>query len=714
MRVARFALVAFILASPALALDQDSLRVRKDPGGVLLSWTDPTPTVACVSRDATAPPSTIIQQVAGLSYLDAAPSVPLLFYAVDEPASGSCGALPPRCASAGTLSCGTTLTSRNDGAGGTNAVSAYAGCPGPDASGPEIAYSFTATDAGTHVVTLANAAGGLGLRVLRDAAGECDPAQCLAFTTTTVNVDLLAGETVYVVIDGAAGATGSFELSVTCPSTGGSCSPVGMLGCGSTDSRNTADAGSSSALSEYPGCFAGGLTGREMIYAFTPTADDSIEVRLMAGAAAADVLVLQDAGGGCATADCIAFGDVLANFAATAGQTYYIVVDAPAGPGVTYTVALTCRAQECQPDQSVLCGQAIAHNSAWPVFTDVNDAYPCSTFAYPGTEYTFRFTATGDGQATAALSNTTADLDVFVLVEGAGCNPDACIAWDDMSATFPITAGTTYDIVVDGRDGAEGFFRLDLSCTSPPSACEPHGTIRCGDLVGNDSAAGRDAVNAWPACTSLDESGPEYVYLFAPVESATVRVVMDLNTEDLDLIVVQDQGAGCDPSGCIAWGDTEVTFDAAAGSVYYVIVDGRAGASDIFRLWMDCQRVPGACRPAQPIACGQTVSGRNDAPGSTDAIDRYDCLPYPEDGPEFTYAFTPSTDGTARLTLSSLTADMDVFVLRDDGLGCNQQSCVAGANQTVDVPVTAGTTYYVVVEGFTGATGSYDLTLDCL
>ena len=73
-----------------------------------------------------------------------------------------------------------------------------------------------------------------------------------------------------------------------------------------------------------------------------------------------------------------------------------------------------------------------------------------------------------------------------------------------------------------------------------------------------------------------------------------------------------------------------------------------------------------------------------------------------------------TADGTARATLSNLGADLDVFVLRDDGLGCNQQSCIGGANGVLDFAVTAGSTYYVVVEGYAGAAGAYDLTLECL
>jgi hypothetical protein len=548
--------------------------------------------------------------------------------------------------------------------------------------------------------------------------GKAPAGVALRWTDATPTVACVSREVAGLSFVDAPPAGGLLFYDVAEPPTGTcggvvpACAPVASLACGGTDARHSAGRGSSSVLAAHAGCSAAGLTGPEMVYSFVAPSADDFDVRLLSGGASLDVAILRDAGAGCSTADCVAFGDVAASFTAQAGTTYFVVVDGVDPAGASYEISLACPAQQCRPEQSLLCGQAVAHSNAWPVFTDVIDSYPCSPLDASGPESAYRFTATQSGDATVTLSGLTAELDVFVLEESAGCEPSACVAHGDAGATFPIVAGRTYDVVVDGRGGAEGFFRIDLSCAVPSSACDPHGVIGCGDLVGNDTIAGRSAIASWP-CSSVDASGPEYVFLHAPTENATVRVVMDLNAEDLDLHVVRNSGAGCDPSGCIAWGDQEVTFDAVAGETYSIVVDGRAGVNDAFRLWMDCRRVPGACRPWRPIACGETVSGTNDGPGSTDAIDAYDCRPYPEEGPELAYAFLPAATGTATATLTGLTADLDLFVLRDDGEGCVQASCVGAGNSTVEFPVVAGQTHYIVVEGYAGATGPFELTLDC-
>ena len=88
MSFPRLLVVAFatLSASSAFALDQSSLRLAKQsPTSVVLSWSDPDPTVFCIVRDPSGVPTSLLASTGTLSYVDAAPSVPLLYYSVDEP-----------------------------------------------------------------------------------------------------------------------------------------------------------------------------------------------------------------------------------------------------------------------------------------------------------------------------------------------------------------------------------------------------------------------------------------------------------------------------------------------------------------------------------------------------------------------------------------------------------------------------------------------------
>jgi hypothetical protein len=84
---------------------------------------------------------------------------------------------------------------------------------------------------------------------------------------------------------------------------------------------------------------------------------------------------------------------------------------------------------------------------------------------YTGNEYVYTYVATANTSVTVTLANETADTDLIVLQDtGAGCNPASCVTSGLSSVQFNATTGTTYYIVVDGYDGANGDYDLAFSC----------------------------------------------------------------------------------------------------------------------------------------------------------------------------------------------------------------------------------------------------------
>ena len=57
--------------------------------------------------------------------------------------------------------------------------------------------------------------------------------------------------------------------------------------------------------------------------------------------------------------------------------------------------------------------------------------------------------------------------------------------------------------------------------------------------------------------------------------------------------------------------------------------------------------------------------------------------------------------------------DLDVFVLDDQGIPCNSQSCMAAGSLRADFETTPGAEYWVVVDGYQGDAGAYDIFVDC-
>lgn len=107
--------------------------------------------------------------------------------------------------------------------------------------------------------------------------------------------------------------------------------------------------------------------------------------------------------------------------------------------------------------------------------------------------------------------------------------------------------------------------------------------------------------------------------------------------------------------------------------------------------------------------------------GSTNGFlnDYYEICPYPGDGArDVVYAFTPATNVGVSIDLCGSTFDTKVFVYESAATpgspyACNDDYCGAGYLQSFIpyIPLTGGTTYYIVVDGYGTAAGQYILTV---
>lgn len=115
------------------------------------------------------------------------------------------------------------------------------------------------------------------------------------------------------------------------------------------------------------------------------------------------------------------------------------------------------------------------------------------------------------------------------------------------------------------------------------------------------------------------------------------------------------------------------------------------------------------------ITCASSIIG-NTAASTRRNIDRYACAPLLEGGPELTYTFTATTTGPVTATLSNVTADLDVIVMRAAaGGGCEplNPGCIASGDTSATFAAQSGQTYYVAVDGYNAAAGRFTLDLTC-
>jgi hypothetical protein len=129
----------------------------------------------------------------------------------------------------------------------------------------------------------------------------------------------------------------------------------------------------------------------------------------------------------------------------------------------------------------------------------------------------------------------------------------------------------------------------------------------------------------------------------------------------------------------------------------------------------------GACSSPLVVYCGTAVKtssvGRAAGPTSWGATGT-ECASGLDGHPVY-YRFDSPVTGELAVSLSPVENDLDLVVLAaDPGHGCDATACLAAsqhgglAAETATVPVVAGQTYYLVVDG-PGAGGAYGLTVGC-
>lgn len=123
------------------------------------------------------------------------------------------------------------------------------------------------------------------------------------------------------------------------------------------------------------------------------------------------------------------------------------------------------------------------------------------------------------------------------------------------------------------------------------------------------------------------------------------------------------------------------------------------------------------CTIGGTLLCGDNLNARNDDPGSTSDTVFYGCSQFTYTGPELVWRFGTTVDEDVTLSMTGLSADLDLYVLEDtacDGSGCIEvSSSPNSSDETLTFTAIAGTEYVVLVDGWEGATSDFNLTVSC-
>jgi hypothetical protein len=243
-------------------------------------------------------------------------------------------------------------------------------------------------------------------------------------------------------------------------------------------------------------------------------------------------------------------------------------------------------------------------------------------------------------------------------------------------------------------------------------------------------------------------SSPELVFQWTPAVSGPATIETCGAGTSFDTVLYLRSGscasgaeAGCNDDACVnstgLFRASRLTPTVTAGQTYFIVVDGYGGAQGSFSLRVTppgasttttttlsgsstttTTLAGGACSnpaqiPAQGGTFGGTTSGTNTQAGTCGNSGS---------SPELVFQWTPAVSGTATIETCGAGTSFDTVLYLRSGVcaggsevGCNDDAC---ANATglfrasrLTPAVTAGQTYFIVVDGYGGVQGSFSLTV---
>jgi hypothetical protein len=526
-----------------------------------------------------------------------------------------------------TLTCGQVANGTN--AGAPALIDSYS-CVGWDESGPEYVYAFSVPATSQVTLSLGGLTADLDLFVLQ---GACQPAGCLAYGDQDLTFQAEAGEVYFVVVDGYAGAESPFTLTVDCGGPQPEICDDGLDndGDGAIDCADPDCATFPGCASDFCPGYAGANTCCQNSDPCGWAADGYCDCdgtcawdQLDCGGPQPEICDdgLDNDGDGaidCADPDCATFPGCASDFCpGYAGANTCCQNSDPCGWAADGYCDCdgTCAWDQldCGGPQPEICDDGLDNDGDGAI--DCADP-DCATF--PGCASDF---CPGYAGANTCCQNS----DPCGWAADGYCDCDGTCAWDQ-----PDCGGPQPEICDDGldNDGDGAVDCADPDCATFPGCgggCVPQETLTCGQ-VANGTNAGAPALIDSYSCVGWDESGPEYVYAFSVPATSQVTLSLGGLTADLDLFVLQ---GACQPAGCLAYGDQDLTFQAEAGEVYFVVVDGYAGAESPFTLTV-------ACGGPQPEICDDGLD--NDGDGAIDCADP-DCATFPGCASDFCPGYT--------------------------------------------------------------------------
>ena len=651
----------------------------------------------------------------------------------------------------GTTTC--TVTATGTSAGATQSL---AGCTGT--ADDDVWYSFVATSA-SHIVTVTPTT--MSDAVFQVFSGGCAGTSLVCRDATTGTLaetatltGLTIGNTYHVRIYSAGNGTGqgSFALCVAtppaAPANNECVAAIAVSVNSGTTCTNTTSGTTVAATQSTAGC--AGTADDDVWYSFVATST-SHTVSVTPGTLADAVFQVFSGGCGGTSLGCVdnnsgSSVETSTFTGLTIGNTYHMRVyswgSSITAPG-TFTVCVSTPLPPFNPCAVIGNIASCGVSTALTIPAGTGGYATVSTscgFSTPGVETIYTFTAPQTGIYTIAQASSPFFVDYFFKPVSDGCSGTGWTCIDDLSgastsvgSSFTLTAGVQYYIMLDPESSAGGAVSFTIGCPPlPPANDNCTGAIAlvpgvsCVPTTGTTLAATESLPN-----NCAGDPNDDVWYSFVATGSTHNVTVTSSTSFDAVIEAFTGSCSGLTSLGCVDGGlsgDTEIATltGLTPGTTYYVRVYHYSLSIPSTPTFTICVSGPPAndlCANAISIACGSTVTGSTTFASTTGETTLPtscgDVVTVGAPGVWYTVVgngqtMTATTCNTttnydSRLHVFSGTCLAPVCVTNNDDSNCSASSLLS----TVTWNSVHGTTYYILVNGYSGDIGDFALTLTC-
>ena len=506
--------------------------------------------------------------------------------------------------------------------------------------------------------------------------------------------------------------------------------------------------------------------GEDRVWIFTPAATGSVTITLDAPLASYTGLMLYSGcplngqGGTCVDYNQGFAGSKTLTVCLQAGVTYYLILDSWPSPTCNAYNNLNISAPASAGACNLGTGQVnitLPYSSTGRTtcgkvddLTSTNTVTCGSTLYYSAQDEVFVFTPTASGSVTISLNSASSYVGLMLyngcpMVSSCAGVPGTCVTnaqgtGGSQSMCANVIAGNTYYLLVDQFAAPYCIPSYDIIISAPSGVAAG---ITCGTplnipslpyaAIGETTACmGNDYSNATTgSCGTLYESGSDKVYRYTATVPECIAITLSAASNNL---IGYQVYSGCPGAGgsCIGSnggatsGNLTGSVTLAVAGTYYIIVDSWAPPTEV-NYNINIQSLGNGAPNDLPcnavtLPVGVYMNGNNNCSGSGGEPAAPGCWLAPNIRNTVWFSFTaPSNQVTIRTVSGSLRNSQLAVYSGTCGasmtlVGCNDDAPACGStynymSQLNPTTLTAGSTYYIVVDGYFDLSGSFGIVV---